>query len=156
MASAELVFARRPGWTYGDSPPLDFGQVFELTGQRNDSRLLDLGLVARVEKGTAIVGCGRCGARFATDRDLNMHGGKRHKGVTAVQLDEEGYYPKAPEDVEAEKELKEAETRAPLHMDRTKASRTASAGIPEINTKRRDGAKKKRTRQGRRRATHGS
>lgn len=84
MAEA-LYFCRRPQ-DYGlESKPLDVGQVLTLEGCRNDKRLIEQTQFVEVPRGTSIVQCGRCGARFITDAHLHQHGQKRHEPLTDVQ-----------------------------------------------------------------------
>lgn len=61
----------------------------ELGGFRNDNKLIDLGLLRRVDQGISTPGCGHCGAEFVSDTFLSMHGRKRHAGVSLAARAEE-------------------------------------------------------------------
>lgn len=108
-------YARRT-MTYGPGAgqPLDRGQLLELTGMVNDEKLIRLGYVAQAPKRASIVSCGVCGAEFITDEGLASHGRERHA--------EKRLTPRA-EDERAERRERIENELAPLHLDKTAASR---------------------------------
>jgi hypothetical protein len=54
------------------------GQVFHLKGHANDSLLAGMDYVRRVEKGTALLECGECGATFIDESSRERHGKHFH------------------------------------------------------------------------------
>lgn len=85
---ATEYYARRGNFFYGDLR-LDVGQILGvLKGERNDAKMLDLGILAPVAPGVRPVQCGKCGGRFIADGMLNMHGRARHDKDDPVTLDE--------------------------------------------------------------------
>lgn len=83
--SDRLFFASRsfgygPKGTAGEM--LDPGQVVSLGGFPNDMKLIDYGHLKEVPKRSSLSKCGKCGKDFANDFFLNMHGNKRHSGVS--------------------------------------------------------------------------
>lgn len=75
------VVALRP-LQYGPKFPedmVDFHQVFMLNNQQNDEALLRLRYVGKLEKGTRLCDCGKCGKQFTDEFALNRHGQLRHQ-----------------------------------------------------------------------------
>lgn len=81
--SADARYAARRPFTY-NGVPLDRDQVFGLTGQANDERLVRLGYVA-VFGGTPVT-CNVCGAPFASAGALQHHGITRHRPADEARL----------------------------------------------------------------------
>ena len=108
-------YARR-SMTYGPGAgqPLGRGQLFDLAGMVNDEKLVRLGYVAQASKRATVVSCGVCGAEFITDEALANHGRERHADK---RLD-----PRA-EDERLERRERIENELAPLHLDKTAASR---------------------------------
>ena len=76
-----LYWANRP-FGYGEKyPMLDVGQVVELKPEadrsQRDRDMIRLGLLKEVTGNTAQ--CGKCGALFADDGKLSMHGRRHHE-----------------------------------------------------------------------------
>jgi len=112
---SEMYFARR-SMTYGRNGAeqiLDRGQILTLSGLINDEKLVRLGYVALVSKGVAIVECGKCGAKFATDEGLSSHGRERHRNLKLTPKEE---------DERTDKRHKLEDAIAPLDLTKTKAS----------------------------------
>lgn len=65
------------GFTY-TGKPLDHGEVFELTGQVNDQKLIDLGYIARVPDYARLARCEVCGARFLSHSAGTRHATRSH------------------------------------------------------------------------------
>lgn len=109
--SKHTVFARRPFDYAGKS--LDRGQVFELTGQINDEKLLRLGYCAQMEAKTDLYKCDHCGAEFV---DIGARGGHvkdRHRA---------SYLTPEEEDEQIDRREKMLNETAPLYLDKTLAS----------------------------------
>jgi len=108
-------YARR-SMTYGPGAgePLDRGQLFDLAGMINDEKLIRLNYVVAAPKNVSIVQCGYCGAEFITDETLNAHGRYRHRPQPTD--------PRLQDEREDRREKLENEL-APLHLDKTAASR---------------------------------
>jgi hypothetical protein len=109
-------YARRPFDYDGES--LDRGQIFQFKGLRNDERLLTLGYAQKLQKNADELECNRCGAVFTGHGELNAHGKLRHPAepMTEDELADA-----------LEREHKKADQTAPLNLEKTKASRSASA-----------------------------
>jgi hypothetical protein len=80
--SEDLYFARR-SFAYGDGAgvELDYGQVVELSGQRNDKKLIEYGHLVKFDShGGRVkpVECNKCGHRFIDPGVVTTHGRKRH------------------------------------------------------------------------------
>ena len=118
---SETYFARR-SMTYGrngEEQRLDRGQILTLAGLVNDEKLVRLGYVALASKGIAIVECGKCNAKFATDEALASHGRDRHRSVQSdVIIGPDGRPVGFKSDQRGERE----DSIAPLYLDKTKAS----------------------------------
>ena len=112
---ARRTFQYGPG---GAEQWLDRGQIFELQGLKNDAALVRLGYVSSAIKGVAIVGCGKCGAKFVTDEGLASHGRERHVNLRLTPEEE---------DKRAEQRLKKEDDIAPLDLTKTAASRGVRA-----------------------------
>lgn len=54
------------------------GQAFQLGGHRHDGKLLRLGHLKGVEKGTPLCECGECGRLFIDDATREAHGDQLH------------------------------------------------------------------------------
>lgn len=113
--SSTRYYARR-SMTYGPGAgqPLDRGQLLELQGMINDEKLVRLGYVAQASKRATVVTCGTCGAEFITDEALANHGRERHAPRPLT--------PRA-EDERLERRERMENELAPLHLDKTAASR---------------------------------
>lgn len=139
------VWTRRPGTYTGKRR--DFGEVFDLPSGPKVEQLLRLGYLEKAP-GRSPVKCGDCGAAFTGDAERNRHGQLRHRRRAPAivrDLDDlshaelhrlnygdherrvrygEHYQPVVSdglEDVEAEEKF--LEEKAPLHLDKTAASR---------------------------------
>ena len=113
--AAELYMARR-SFGYGDRK-LDRGEVLQLAGAKNDEKLIRLGYV-QAWKGKKAVECGLCQRRFTDEATRATHGQFSHD--------------EAPRDAREEDQLDDRRERyeqtvAPLYLDKTAASRGASA-----------------------------
>ena len=65
-------------WSRGGSRvyagrPIAMGQAIELAGVQNDAKLIDLGFLKPVRRGTKLEQCLRCGAWFGTEAQLHDH-----------------------------------------------------------------------------------
>lgn len=109
-------FARRGGFEYlGKS--LDFGQLFELSGSRNDEKLLRLGYVTEWNgKPRDVAKCRVCGAEFVSEAYRDRHGNARHTEQTPDQ-----------EDAQAERDAKFSEQVAPIPWEKTAAAQGGAA-----------------------------
>jgi len=107
----QMVFARRP-FDYGQLH-LDRGQVFELTGSRNDERLTRL-LYVEAYKGKKgdLHECAACGAQFIGGNERQGHYEKRHLHV-ALSPEEE--------DRRLDREERMLQEVAPLALDKVSA-----------------------------------
>lgn len=54
------------------------GQVFAMTGQRNDHLLAGMDYVRAVPKGTVVLECGQCGSLFMDESARERHGRHVH------------------------------------------------------------------------------
>lgn len=80
------VVARRPMGYAGQE--LDRGQVFELSDQRNDEKLVKFGYVGDVDRKAQLHECSECGGQFIGESERRAHGDKRHRGpLTPLQED---------------------------------------------------------------------
>lgn len=97
---------------------LDRGQVFEMAGAPNDEILLRLGYVQRVPEKASTFRCRLCSAEFIDQGTRAAHGDKRHveRELTPEQEDEA-----------IEREERSTMSQAPLHMDKTSASKGVAA-----------------------------
>ena len=142
---SETYFARR-SMTYGrngEEQQLDRGQILTLGGLINDEKLVRLGYVALVSKGVAIVECGKCGAKFATDEGLASHGRERHRSTKAddVIIGPNGKPVGFKSDQKGERE----DAIAPLYLDKTAASmRESTSNV--VTTQKKRAAKKRSNR----------
>lgn len=109
-------FARRPHEYMGQQ--YDRGQAMVVQGARNDEKLLRLGYIAEIPKDTVLKECGECGAKFLDEGSRNGHAKERHR---------ERYLTPEEEDAAEERREKMLEHVAPLYLDKTKASREATA-----------------------------
>jgi len=108
-----LHWATRP-FDYG-SLSLDRGQIFDMTGARNDEKLLRLGYVEVYDGGRdALAQCSECGALFVGHNMRIGHHEKRH-AQRHLTPDEQ--------DRLAEREERMLEKVAPIKFDQTEASR---------------------------------
>ena len=136
------VWARRPGTYTGKAR--DFGEVFTLPDGPKREQLLRLGYLEK-SPGRSPVKCGDCGSAFIGDAERNMHGRKRHtrhaesfvrdlddlSDRELAALNQHGRRVRYGEHVQpvgdgleaAEQEEQFIEERAPLHLDKTAASR---------------------------------
>lgn len=108
MATPGQKYFTRFPFTYAGKP-LDRGQIFELTGQANDEKLVRLGYVMTLNPRDPVSNCGRCGAKFIGDDYRDGHGKIRHSGNPVTH-----------EVLEAEQQR--AMQRTPLKLDKTKAT----------------------------------
>jgi len=141
---------------------LDMDQVFHLKGAINDERLVRLNFCDVVPKGTRVVQCGKCGAKFTTEFGLNMHGKKRHSdrprgpdiqdaplnprpvspaeiqaqlnGNTFLSAAELAQMGGTPPEENDDAELKRAllDPDRAIRMDRTRASMESGEGVYEL------------------------
>ena len=108
---ATQVWARRP-FQYGDKQ-LDRGQVFDLTGSRNDERLLRLGYVEEIKRARKdLHECAACGALFVGGNERAGHYERRHVRVN-LSPDEE--------DRRIDREERMLNEVAPIYMDKAAA-----------------------------------
>lgn len=107
----EKHWARRP-FQYGQDN-LERGQIFSLSGQRNDEKLLRLGYVSKVDTKTEEYQCGVCGKTFIDLGSRDGHGKTGHRRR-----------PLSPEEEDAELDRQERflEQVAPLNLEKTLAS----------------------------------
>ena len=87
--AGQRVWAKRP-FQYGGLD-LGRGQVFELRGSPNDDKLLGMGYVAAVEKGTQLTKCGECGAEFLGHGELRHHGDAKHPARPRSEEEEDRF-----------------------------------------------------------------
>lgn len=89
MGSTKAYWASRPFGYTDRYPLLDVGQVImdvEVGSQRNDEKLLRLGLLREVTDKP--VQCGKCGAWFAGESYRAMHGRRQHVDFVQSGRDE--------------------------------------------------------------------
>jgi len=134
-----------PGACFYDAVELEPDRVFQLTGTRNDEKLVRLGYL-EIFTGKALA-CRVCGGEFASERGREMHGRAKHepkvaRGVLEVPLDSKLHREKtvfSEEDVAHEQAVQAAVVRrseqaeeaterkldeeVPLYLDKTTASR---------------------------------
>ncbi len=110
---ADIAIARRPMGYGARYPQLDRGQVFELTGQPNDEKLVRLGYCEVIPETYETSDCGRCGARFIDDATRAAHGRNKHIDRVLTPLEE---------DQRADREERQLQELAPLNMEKTEAS----------------------------------
>lgn len=108
-------YARRPHEYMGHQ--YDRGQVIALQGARNDEKLVRLGYVAEIPKDTVLKECGPCGAKFIDEGARDGHAKERHR---------KRFLTPEEEDQAEDRREKMLEHVAPLHLDKTKASREAN------------------------------
>ncbi len=137
-----------PGVTYGKIP-MERGRLVRLQGFVNDQVLLRQGQIEEIADPSLIdiSECGHCGGEFINMEYRDSHFKREHKTVirqreqTVHDLTERqrqellkktgtygpadvGFTPQStPEDIEVEKTIQREEEIAPLHWDKTKASR---------------------------------
>jgi hypothetical protein len=131
-----LYWARRPFGYSGQE--LDRGQVVGLTGALNDEKLVRLGYVLSVLPDDRPHACRFCKAKFIDLETLNAHGAKRHRNLdedldlpaSRVAMGKDGPVEagltiddNAVRVQELEREEHQMESVAPLHLDRTRATR---------------------------------
>ena len=112
--AAELYMARR-SFGYGDRK-LDRGEVLQLQGQRNDTKLVRLGYVTKWD-GKKTIDCGICQRRFVDEATRSAHGQFTHDDLPRDARDE---------DQRDERRERYEQTVAPLYLDKTAASRGVS------------------------------
>ncbi len=128
-----------------DGQERDRGEVFRLTNQRNDEKLLRIGYIYPLLAGAQTFECGHCGKEF---KEMDMRDGhvkKRHTpssrprivsmedlsprerarvlGETMEYETEAPGFKQSPEEGEADREEKYLQEVSPLHLDKTEASR---------------------------------
>jgi hypothetical protein len=114
---ATRAFARRGGFEYLGKP-LDFGQLFELAGARNDEKLVRLGYVQEwTGKPKDAAKCRVCGAEFISESYRDRHGNARHS-ERALTPDQE--------DAQAERDDRFAAEVAPIAWEKTAAAQGGS------------------------------
>lgn len=107
----QQVWARRP-FQYGDKN-LDRGQVFELSGARNDERLLRLGYCEETKrKKGELSECSACGALFVGGNERAGHYERVHVRVNLTPDEEDRRFDRQ------EKFLEEV---APIYLDKVAA-----------------------------------
>lgn len=109
-ADLKRYVARRP-FDYGRLS-LDRGQVFELAGAPNDERLVRLGFVAQHDDSVTAI-CSVCGGEFIGESERRGHGDKQHSGRQLSPFEE---------DQRAEREERQLQQIAPLHLEKSAAS----------------------------------
>jgi len=120
----------------------DRNQVFELTGLRNDAKLVDLGYVSVVHKATPLETCGTCGGQFLDGASAAAHHTKRHapkaerrptmeprrQGESQLEYDERETAWRAQmladETSREQRDEQQENARAPLYFENTTASRS--------------------------------
>ncbi|MCK9327894.1 MAG: hypothetical protein M0P69_20535 [Bacteroidales bacterium] len=80
-------WAKRPFDYNGKT--LSRGQVFKLTGCRNDEKLVGLNYVGEVPKGATLYACRYCGAEFVGEGERDKHGRDRHSGRVLTPMEED-------------------------------------------------------------------
>lgn len=118
MAGSATLYVARRSMEYGrpgSEKRIDRGQLIELEGLVNDEKLVRLGYLSLANKRATVVSCGKCGAQFVTDEALATHGRDRHAPARELTPQEE--------DQRAESKHKLEDELAPLHLDKTAASR---------------------------------
>jgi len=107
------VWAKRP-FGYGRFAPLSRGQVFELSGNANDEKLVRLGYVAELESNAVTFECSVCGGEFVGESERLAHGRSSHITRELSPIEE---------DQLVEREERMLNEIAPLNLDNTAASR---------------------------------
>lgn len=75
----EFVVRSAGGWSYGDGPAVDQGEVVKLTHARNDQQLIARRYIVPLAPDAKPVTC-KCGRRFLAD-SLAIHRARSHKDV---------------------------------------------------------------------------
>ena len=128
--SKKIHVARWDNFQYGQSF-VDRGQVIELSGSRNDDKLLRLGYITEsTEKEHTLLTCGECEAIFISDNSRNAHGRRRHpqrarraEMVPVGPFDPSTGLPSAYEDTEGDREDRQRAKDTPLYIENSTASR---------------------------------
>jgi len=110
-ASTKKYYARR-AFDYGPQS-LDRGQVFTLGDYPNNERLIRLGYIAEVPRGSDTYICELDGAEFIGEAERRAHGDKITKRA-ALDPDEQDRFD--------EREERIANQVAPLYLDKTAAT----------------------------------
>lgn len=153
IPTTEKMFMIRktyPGTSYGQIPH-ERGRLIRLQNSQNDEIMLRTGYIEEIINPGAVSlsECGQCGGEFIDMAYRDAHFKRAHKDVlrareqTVHELTESqrqtllantqkfgpsdmGFSPAAtPEEIENERIIQREEEIAPLHMDKTKASREA-------------------------------
>ena len=125
-----LYWARRP---FGyDGQDLDRGQIVAFVNLRGDEKLIRLGYVLSLLPKDKPLACRYCAGQFIDLNHLNAHGEKRHatkERRPEVPFSERGATvdDTAADAQRLEREQQRLDTEAPLNLDKTTASRGASA-----------------------------
>jgi hypothetical protein len=109
-------YARRPFGYSGTQ--LDRGQIFNYAGLPNDDKLQRLGYSEPLPKGADEYECRYCPAKFIGMAERDSHGRERHASHSLTPHEQDQ------REEQKERMLNEV---APLHLDKTKASREARA-----------------------------
>jgi len=104
------MVARRP-FQY-DHLDLDFGQVFDAHGAKNDASLERHAFMVPFKRGTELFKCDECGAEFWGELERRGHYEKRH---VARNLNPQE------EDAAREREMQRLNRIAPLHIEQAPA-----------------------------------
>ncbi|HEX7334226.1 MAG TPA: hypothetical protein VF290_22160 [Pyrinomonadaceae bacterium] len=115
MSSRLKHYARRPHQYL--ERDYDFGQAIEIRGTKNDETLIRLGFIALIPKDTVLSECGACGGWFIKYEWLAMHFKDRHGERFLSTFDEQ---------VRDDQHDAFLDELAPIHFDKTKASREAT------------------------------
>lgn len=119
-APAPAVTSDMPGFVcrwgpmdYDDGMSLDPGQLFDIREHCNNERLLRLGYIEAFTGGESYQ-CSECGAQFTSIQLRSEHGDRRHRVRYEFDPDTE--------DESVERDMRLANARSPLYLDKTLAS----------------------------------
>lgn len=142
VVPGDFAVARR-SFTYTDDVDLDRGEVFRLSGQLHDEKLVRLGYVEPVGSKPSTFQCRTCGKEFVDPGMRDGHGRFRHEPVPVERIvgnrpvrergeDEESYLNRLDDwereagqrlDARDEQRIQHEDSAAPLYLDKTTATR---------------------------------
>lgn len=142
VVPGDYAIARR-SFGYTADLDVDRGQVFRLTGQINDEKLIRLGYVEPVGAKPSTFPCRTCGKEFVDPGVRDGHGRFRHEPVAVERIvgnrpvrergeDEESFLNRLDDwereagqrlDANDEQRIQREDREAPLYLDQTTATR---------------------------------
>lgn len=117
--NGKTVAMLQNGWSYGGKSR-DLGEIFKLTGDLGDERLLRLRYVETYSEKGRRFQCGACGAQFRTENDRADHGNFRHPDRFERESDDDSAAIRRQE--REEKRMLDSIARNPIAFEKTQAS----------------------------------